>query len=109
MKLPSQTVGWDPQEESDSSVSSDRTLQTPSWSSSEQRTAERREASSRRYSHLDLLMEAGTSPESSESSGMWRAGGERRAEGRTMTVFENEKDFCVFSRFSREENVTAFL
>ncbi|XP_027135702.1 centrosomal protein of 295 kDa isoform X2 [Larimichthys crocea] len=68
VKLPSQTVGWDPQEESDSSVSSDRTLQTPSWSSSEQRPAERREASSRRYSHLDLLMEAGTSPESSESS-----------------------------------------
>ncbi|TKS80614.1 Centrosomal protein of 295 kDa [Collichthys lucidus] len=68
VKLPSQTVGWDPQEESDSSVSSDRTLQTPSWSSSEQRTAERREESLRRYSHLDLLMEAGTSPESSKSS-----------------------------------------
>ncbi|XP_073340063.1 uncharacterized protein cep295 isoform X3 [Pagrus major] len=73
-RVPSHNVDWDPQEESESSVASDRTLQTPSSSGSEQRTAERRAGSgtsSERSSYLvwreRLLMGAGTSPESSES------------------------------------------
>lgn len=72
--VPLYTVDLDPQEESESSVASDGTLQTPSWSSGGQRTAERPTGSgtsSLRSSHLiwreRLLMGAGTSPESSES------------------------------------------
>ncbi|XP_045929282.1 centrosomal protein of 295 kDa isoform X2 [Micropterus dolomieu] len=77
--VPSHSVAWDLQEESESSVSSDRTLQTPSWSSSGQQTAERTTssgASSTRSNHLiwreRLLMGAGTSPESSESDSVLR-------------------------------------
>ncbi|XP_030253003.1 centrosomal protein of 295 kDa isoform X2 [Sparus aurata] len=73
-RVPPHNVDWDPHEESESSVASDRTLPTPSSSSSEQRTAVRRAApgsSSERSSYLvwreRLLMGAGTSPESSES------------------------------------------
>ncbi|XP_070826236.1 uncharacterized protein cep295 [Chaetodon trifascialis] len=73
VQAPSCAVDWDPQEEPESSVASDRTLQTPSWSSSGQRTAERpvgSGTSSRGPSHAvcreRLLMRAKTSPESSE-------------------------------------------
>ncbi|XP_044058281.1 centrosomal protein of 295 kDa isoform X2 [Siniperca chuatsi] len=77
---PSHIVDSDPQEESESSVASDWTLQTPPWSSSGQRTAGRPTdsgASSTRSSHLIwrerlLLMGAGTSPESSESDSVLR-------------------------------------
>ncbi|XP_029301688.1 centrosomal protein of 295 kDa isoform X2 [Cottoperca gobio] len=77
--VPLHTLGWDLKEDSESSVASDTTLQTPSWSSSGQRTAERStssETSSSRLSHLiwreRLLMGAGTSPESSESDSVLR-------------------------------------
>ncbi|XP_051254471.1 uncharacterized protein cep295 isoform X8 [Dicentrarchus labrax] len=66
MKVPSHTADWDPQEESESSVASDATLQTPSWSSSGQRTVERLTDHERR------LMGAGTSPESSQSDSVLR-------------------------------------
>ncbi|AWO98549.1 putative centrosomal protein KIAA1731 -like isoform 2 [Scophthalmus maximus] len=79
-KIPSHPVNWDLPEESDSSLASDGTLQTPSVSGSVKRTAERPSSSgssSRGSSHLiwreRLLMGAGTSPESSESlSGLRR-------------------------------------
>ncbi|XP_035536030.1 centrosomal protein of 295 kDa [Morone saxatilis] len=66
MKVPSHTADWDPQEESESSVASDATLQTPSWSSSGQQTVERLTDHERR------LMRAGTSPESSQSDSVLR-------------------------------------
>ncbi|GAA6223572.1 centrosomal protein of 295 kDa [Lates japonicus] len=80
MMFPSHTVDWDRQEASDSSVASDRSLLTPSVSSSGQRTAERPAgsgtSSSSRSSQLiwreRLLMGAGTSPESSESDSVLR-------------------------------------
>uniref|UniRef100_UPI0037E8AC82 centrosomal protein of 295 kDa n=1 Tax=Semicossyphus pulcher TaxID=241346 RepID=UPI0037E8AC82 len=79
VKDPLDSADWDPQEESESSLASDRSLQTPSWSSRGQQTAERPTgsgASSMRSSHLAwrerLLMGAGTSPESSESDSVSR-------------------------------------
>ncbi|XP_059187082.1 centrosomal protein of 295 kDa-like [Centropristis striata] len=72
-KVLTQTQDSDPQEDSESSVASDATLQTPSWSSSEQRAAERLSGSE--TSHLiwreRLLMGSGTS-ESSESDSVLR-------------------------------------
>ncbi|XP_076591283.1 centrosomal protein 295 isoform X2 [Chaetodon auriga] len=79
VQVPSCAVDWDPREESESSVASDRTLQTPSWSSSEQQTTERpigSGTSSRGPSHVmcreRLLMGAKTSPESSECDSVLR-------------------------------------
>ncbi|XP_056297464.1 uncharacterized protein cep295 isoform X2 [Pseudoliparis swirei] len=70
--VPSHALGWDGQEDSESSMSSDRTLQTPSWSSGGQRSSERSTGSgtsSGRSSHLlwreRLLIGAETSSESS--------------------------------------------
>ncbi|XP_062275908.1 centrosomal protein of 295 kDa [Scomber scombrus] len=71
MKALTEIVELDPQEESESSVASDETLQTPSVSSSELLTDGRPTASmtnSRRSSWRErLLTGAGTSPESSKS------------------------------------------
>lgn len=74
MTVPPHTLAWDQQEDSESSVASDRTPQTPSWSSSEQRTAERSTGSETRSGTSSplvwrerLLMGAETSPESLES------------------------------------------
>ncbi|XP_034385039.1 uncharacterized protein cep295 isoform X3 [Cyclopterus lumpus] len=75
----SHTLGWDRQEDSESSMSSDRTLQTPSWSSGVQRTSERSTGSgtsSGRSSHLFwremLLIGAETSSESSGTESILR-------------------------------------
>lgn len=103
VNVPSHIVDWDRQEESESSVASSGT-------------------SSRRSSQLiwreRLLMGAGTSPESSES-GMCRAGEERwRIQmGGKWRVFDLENEgistwwniFLFLSRFSPEDNLTAFL
>ncbi|TDH15402.1 hypothetical protein EPR50_G00030590 [Perca flavescens] len=74
VKVPPHTVDRDLQEESESSVASDSSQQTPSWSSSGQRTAEQSTSSgtsSGRSSSViwreRQLMGAGTSPESSQS------------------------------------------
>ncbi|XP_044209509.1 centrosomal protein of 295 kDa [Thunnus albacares] len=79
VKALTHAADWVLQEESESSVASDRTLQTPSVSSSEQQAAERPTGSgtsSRRSSHFiwreRLLTGAGTSPESSESDSFRR-------------------------------------
>ncbi|XP_040902302.1 centrosomal protein of 295 kDa isoform X2 [Toxotes jaculatrix] len=78
-RVPSHTVDWDRQQESDSSVASDRTMQTPSVSSDGKRTSERPTCSgtsSERSSQLilreKLLLGAGTSPESSEPDSVLR-------------------------------------
>ncbi|XP_037631417.1 centrosomal protein of 295 kDa isoform X2 [Sebastes umbrosus] len=77
--VPSHTLAWAQQEDSESSVASDRTPQTPSWSSSEQRTAERSTGSETRSGTSSplvwrerLLMGAETSPESLESDSALR-------------------------------------
>ncbi|XP_054460001.1 centrosomal protein of 295 kDa isoform X2 [Anoplopoma fimbria] len=73
--VPSHTLGWDLQEDSESSMSSDRTLQTPSWSSSGQRTADRSTGSGTSSGGVwreRLLIGAGTSPESSGSDSVLR-------------------------------------
>ncbi|CAB1453280.1 unnamed protein product [Pleuronectes platessa] len=78
LKLPS-AVNWDPQEESDLSVSSDRTLDTPSVSSSGKRTVDSSSSSGTNsetsHHHIwreRLLTGAVTSPESSESDSVLR-------------------------------------
>ncbi|XP_053279039.1 centrosomal protein of 295 kDa [Pleuronectes platessa] len=78
LKLPS-AVNWDPQEESDLSVSSDRTLDTPSVSSSGKRTVSSSSSSGTNsetsHHHIwreRLLTGAVTSPESSESDSVLR-------------------------------------
>ncbi|KAM6931874.1 uncharacterized protein cep295 isoform 2-T2 [Lycodopsis pacificus] len=73
--VPSPALGWDRLEDSESSVSSDRTPQAPSWSSSGQRTAERSTSSGTSSGGVwkkRLLMGAGTSPESSGSDTVLR-------------------------------------
>ncbi|XP_023266066.1 centrosomal protein of 295 kDa-like [Seriola lalandi dorsalis] len=75
MKVPSYTVDWDLQEESDLSDTSNRTSQTPSVSSSDQRTAERptgSRTSSRRSSHLLWRERPLMGAESSESDSAMR-------------------------------------
>ncbi|XP_034722491.1 uncharacterized protein LOC117941633 [Etheostoma cragini] len=74
VKVPPHAVDRDLQEDSESSVTSDTSQQTPSWSISGERTAEQSTASgtsSGRSSNViwreRQLMGAGTSPESSES------------------------------------------
>ncbi|CAI5692647.1 unnamed protein product [Oreochromis niloticus] len=71
--VPSHIARWDQQEESDSSMASDRTLQTPSEFSSGQEISERLTSSgtssgrSSLWRERLLLTEAGASPESSTS------------------------------------------
>ncbi|XP_069389921.1 centrosomal protein of 295 kDa isoform X2 [Paralichthys olivaceus] len=79
LKVPSHTVNWDLQDESDWSVVSDRTLETPSVSSSGKRTDDRQSSfgtNSKTSSHHiwreRLLTGAVTSPESSESDSALR-------------------------------------
>ncbi|XP_031719464.1 uncharacterized protein cep295 isoform X2 [Anarrhichthys ocellatus] len=73
--VPSPALGWDRLEDSESSMSSDRTPQAPSWSSSGQRTAERSTSSGTSSGGVwkkRLLMGAGTSPDSSGSDTVLR-------------------------------------
>ncbi|XP_069569106.1 uncharacterized protein cep295 [Brachyistius frenatus] len=77
--VPSRTAAWHAEEESESTVASDGTLQTSSVSSSGPQTAKRPASSGRssgRSSHLiwreRLLAGAGTSPESSDSDSVLR-------------------------------------
>ncbi|KAM6987529.1 uncharacterized protein cep295 [Tautogolabrus adspersus] len=78
LRVPLGTAGWDPREESESSLTSDSSLQTPSMASRGQQTTESQTgsgASSRRSSYLawrERLIGAGTSPESSESDSACR-------------------------------------
>nr|XP_019969580.1 PREDICTED: uncharacterized protein LOC109648230 [Paralichthys olivaceus] len=79
LKVPSHTVNWDLQDESDWSVVSDRTLETPSVSSRGKRTDDRQSSfgtNSKTSSHHiwreRLLTGAVTSPESSESDSVLR-------------------------------------
>ncbi|XP_008281294.1 uncharacterized protein cep295 [Stegastes partitus] len=72
---PSQAAGWNLQQESETHLVSDRTLQTSSVSSRKHQTADTPTSSGRsnRLMWRDrLLMEAGTSPESSDSDSVLR-------------------------------------
>ncbi|XP_065816078.1 centrosomal protein of 295 kDa [Labrus bergylta] len=73
LRVPLGTAGWDPREGSESSLTSDSSLQTPSMASRGQQTTESQTGSgvsSRTSSYLawrERLLGSGTSPESSES------------------------------------------
>lgn len=66
----SHTVNWDPQQESDESETTNGTLQTPSESSSEHRTAERQISSGTRRSKHLILRERLLMGADSSDSGM---------------------------------------